>query len=335
MRNVLKRIIQVVIGLGLIGLIGFVAAYLAFNPKSEVAKTVDTLASIPQITLGGMKFHSQTFGNPRNPVLIVLHGGPGADYRYLMGLQTLASTRFVVFYDQRGGGLSTRKDAGHLTTQTMIDDLDLFVEHYSPNQPVDIVGHSWGAMLASAYIGQHPSKVNKLVLAEPGALTNEAMTAFTKEMKSVINANFMLQMVPIWFESLHISDPSERADYFAGGTSHLWEYDNANPYHCKGNKRQNPTWRSGAVASNAVLGSSKAANGETDVSIMSRNSKRFSRPVLFLASECNQWLGEKLQRQHAKLFPSAQVVVIKNAGHMLFNDNPKDSLAAVRAYLAR
>ena len=40
-------------------------------------------------------------------------------------------------------------------------------------QKVNLVGHSWGAMLASAYLGQYPEKVDHAVLAEPGFLTSE------------------------------------------------------------------------------------------------------------------------------------------------------------------
>jgi len=53
---------------------------------------------------------------------------------------------------------------------------------------------------------------------------------------------------------------------------------------------------------------------------------------LFLASECNTWLGEDTQQIHANLFPNAEVKVIQNAGHYMFNDNLEESLAAVRAY---
>jgi proline iminopeptidase len=56
-----------------------------------------------------------------------------------------------------------------------LTDLDVFVEGASPDKPVSIVGHSWGAMLASVHIGRYSEKVGKAVLAEPGFLDHEHM----------------------------------------------------------------------------------------------------------------------------------------------------------------
>ncbi|MCB9450880.1 MAG: alpha/beta hydrolase [Anaerolineaceae bacterium] len=332
MKNVLKRIAIIVIVILAVVAVSAGIAYVATNGDYRPPATVDTDPTLPQITLGSHAFHSETFGSPENPTLVVLHGGPGGDYRYLLNLQVLADDYFVVFYDQRGSGLSTRVEANTLTTQDMIDDLDLFVEHYSPDQPIYLIGHSWGAMLAAGYIGQHPEKVAKVVLAEPGALTDAAMEQFLAHFSSILDVDFMLSVVPVFFEALHIADAQERADYIAGRTSSMWENDPANPYHCPGVNHERLVWRSGAAASDAILANARHADGTPDLSILSENAHNFTNPVLFLASACNAWLGEDLQRQQAALFPVAEVVVIENAGHNMFIDNPEASLAAVRAY---
>ena len=107
---------------------------------------------------------------PGRSVIIVLHGGPGGDYRSLMGLQVLADEYFVVFYDQRGSGLSERVPAEEFSFQVMLKDLDSIVDLYGKGEPVHLVGHSWGGMLASGYLGYAPDKVDKAVMAEPGFL---------------------------------------------------------------------------------------------------------------------------------------------------------------------
>ncbi len=333
MRNLLKRTAIGVAFLAAVLAVLFVWAYVATPAPAPLPATVDADATLPQITLDGHVFHSETFGDPANPTLIVLHGGPGGDYRYLLGLQALADRYFVVFYDQRGGGLSTRDGASALTAQDMVDDLDAFATHYSPVRPVTLIGHSWGAMLAAAYIGQHPERVSQAVLAEPGALTDAAMAAFQTHFASILDADLILRIAPVYIEALHVADGSERADYIASRQAELWAGDEANPYHCPGRPLNQPAWRVGATAAGAIQGSARTADGRTDMALFSENAGRFTRPVLFLASACNDWLGEALQREHAALYPSAEVVVIPDAGHLMFNDNPEDSLAAVRAYL--
>jgi proline iminopeptidase len=77
----------------------FVLFYILTIGQYVVAETVEQDSSIPHITLEGATFHAETYGDPENPVVIVVHGGPGGDYRSLLSLQALADQYFVVFYD--------------------------------------------------------------------------------------------------------------------------------------------------------------------------------------------------------------------------------------------
>jgi len=45
-------------------------------------------------------------------------------------LKELSDEYYVVFYDQRGSGLSPRVDPAELTLDSSIEDLDRIVEHY-------------------------------------------------------------------------------------------------------------------------------------------------------------------------------------------------------------
>lgn len=139
---------------------------------SDVAFTVPATTAddkmLPSITVNGYRFHGETFGNRENPVAIVLHGGPGGDYRSLLPLASLSDDYFVVFYDQRGSGLSPRREATELTLERFIDDLDGIIDRFSPERPATLVRHSWGAMLATAYIGRYPDRVAAGVDAYPG-----------------------------------------------------------------------------------------------------------------------------------------------------------------------
>ncbi len=82
--------------------------FVATRGSYAVPATVATDPSIPHIKIDDITFHAETFGEPTNPVVVVIHGGPGGDYGYLLNLHQLADEYFVVFYDQRGAGLSPR-----------------------------------------------------------------------------------------------------------------------------------------------------------------------------------------------------------------------------------
>src|SRR4029078_6989970 len=66
-----------------IALIGLVAACDTMAPNEPgnlVPRTVTEDLSLPAVELNGTRFHAETFGNPANPVIVFLHGGPGCDY---------------------------------------------------------------------------------------------------------------------------------------------------------------------------------------------------------------------------------------------------------------
>lgn len=77
-----------------------------------VPPTVDEDLLLPQlqVTVAGhdRKLHLRSFGDPADPVALLLPGGPGADFRLLLPLQTLAERYYVVMWDPRGTGLSER-----------------------------------------------------------------------------------------------------------------------------------------------------------------------------------------------------------------------------------
>jgi proline iminopeptidase len=83
--------------------------------------------------------------------LLVLHGGPGADHRYLLPqMLALAEDYELVLYDQRGGGQSRTDDPAPITWETHADDLAAVALELAVD-PLDIIGYSWGGLLALLY----------------------------------------------------------------------------------------------------------------------------------------------------------------------------------------
>ena len=91
------------------------------------------------------------YGRPGARRLLVLHGGPGADHRYLLPqMLELGNEHELVFYDQRGGGQSRTDDPAPITWQTHVDDLDAIARELGLVTR-EIVGYSWGGLLAMLY----------------------------------------------------------------------------------------------------------------------------------------------------------------------------------------
>ncbi len=320
-------------GLLVLVLVVVAVLYVATDGDYDVPATVADDPNLPRVEIDGYTFHAETFGDPANPVIIVLHGGPGGDYRSLMGLQVLADEYFVVFYDQRGSGLSERVPAEELSYQVMLKDLDSIVDLYGKGEPVHLVGHSWGGMLASGYLGHAPDKVDKAVMAEPGFLNMQEAADWRAYYGTLMSGlSFYWPALRAGFAAQHVDGPDDypREDFLVGEQIlPLFVNHPDNPYHCPGEPYDAPTWRWGASTSNAVQGGAT----DEDLNSLSAHAPEYDKPVLFLASECNSWIGPELQATHAALYPNAELVIIPDAGHEMVWDNPQATLAAILSFL--
>ena len=310
--------------------------YLFTSGDRRVPRTAGQDPSLPSVTISGVTYHAETFGDPVNPVIITIHGGPGGDYRSLYPLKNLADEFYVVFFDQRGTGLSPRVDPNGISLESAISDLNAIVEKYGRGRPVNLVGHSWGAMLASAYIGRYPEKVDHLVMAEPGFLTPEEAEKFMAATKIRFSFPLLFHFIRTRFESFHVKkiDGHEPADYF---TYHMNLYQGKD--HPQAGFRAagiTPSadhgWRNGSGASQAFFREAVDENGKIVIDFR-KDAARFTNRILFMTGEYQTIIGEDWQRKQMDYFPNAEIAVIRRAGHEMFSENPDDSIAAVRIYL--
>ena len=106
------------------------------------------------------------------PLVLVLHGGPGAP-GYMAPVARGLSKEFRVLEPfQRGSG------GEPLTVGRHVSDLHEVVGSHSPGARVALVGHSWGAMLALAYAAAHPGLVTALALVGCGTFDPVARDRF-------------------------------------------------------------------------------------------------------------------------------------------------------------
>ncbi|MBS0624865.1 MAG: proline iminopeptidase-family hydrolase [Verrucomicrobia bacterium] len=116
-------------------------------------------------------------GNP----LIVVHGGPGLSQKYLSELEALSDTVQVIFYDQRGSGLSEGPiDEEHIYLERFVEDLEELRSHLGLEK-ISILGHSWGGYLAMNYAIAHPESVDRLILLNSMTATFPELLTFLEE----------------------------------------------------------------------------------------------------------------------------------------------------------
>jgi proline iminopeptidase len=292
------------------------AATACLDPDKDgnlVAPTVDADPTLPRVELNGTVFHAETFGDPNAPVIVVLHGGPGLSYARMLRLRQpidgarLEDHHLLVFWDQRGAGLSRRHSEAEVTNEAYEADLMAFIDKYSPQRPVVLMGHSWGGMYATMFIAKHPERVAGAVLMDSGPFTGASYEEIKGDMQHLDLFSEWLNDLA-WTSAIVSPDDHARADYWRM----LGSFGNAEPrYHLP--EQPPPTWRIGAVASVALIKNAMTdGKGSWD---FTKGLEHFNPPVLFEAGELSEVTGAEFQKKQMKAYPNAHLEVIAGAGH--------------------
>ena len=115
----------------------------------------------------------KTYGapSPATPV-IVANGGPGLSHIYMLQNDVwtrLSHHRQIVFYDQRGTGKSRNvKPDAAWGMDAQVADLEAVRAKFGFPK-FDLVGDSYGGLLAMAYAAAHPEHIEKLILSDSAA----------------------------------------------------------------------------------------------------------------------------------------------------------------------
>ncbi len=116
------------------------------------------------------KTYYRTYGSGKP--LLVINGGPGMNSNGFEALaKKLADNRLVIIYDQRGTGKSklTKINSQTVSIQLMASDIESLRKHLKIAR-WDLLGHSFGGMLASYYASVYPESIDKLVLSASGGI---------------------------------------------------------------------------------------------------------------------------------------------------------------------
>ena len=144
---------------------------------TEHSEAVDALVDV-----GGVRLHTRRVGT--GPPVVVLHGGPGADYAYLLPqYDRLAHGRALLFYDQRGGGRSPVARDVPVGWQEHVADLDALRKHWAIDR-LALLGYSWGGLLAVLYALEYSDRVGRLALVAPAPLTARWREEFERRLSA-------------------------------------------------------------------------------------------------------------------------------------------------------
>lgn len=165
-------IASILLEIFLITIFGLQIYKIYLRNKTKI-KTPNGISSLEEIELGGLKQWIFIRGmNRKNPVLIFLHGGPGAPLAGLPSSRRLDSKLIehftLVHWDQRGAGksYSSHIPINSMSYDKLVEDcnelIDLVRKRFN-KQKVFLVGHSSGSIIGIKTAHKYPEKIQAYV----------------------------------------------------------------------------------------------------------------------------------------------------------------------------
>jgi pimeloyl-ACP methyl ester carboxylesterase len=177
--NEMKRFLRIIrwIAYALVGLFFLVPVsllvYRTYLKNSTKIETPNGISSLEEITLGNLRQWIFIRGTDQeNPVLIFLHGGPGAPVMGMSSSRKLDAELIkhftVVHWDQRGTGKSYDNDIpiDLMTFDRLVEDCNELIDYLRNrfNIPkVFIVAHSAGSIIGIKTAHKYPEKIHAYI----------------------------------------------------------------------------------------------------------------------------------------------------------------------------
>lgn len=326
--------------LGLVLVLIFVPATRAQTPSnasagSEQAAPSPGGISHPHgayVTVNGAKlwYESEGSGEP----LILIAGGPGFSHSYFHPYFTeLANSYRVIYLDSFGRGKSDRaKDPREYTFTRDVEDVEGFRKVLGL-QKINLLGHSYGGMVAQAYALRFPDSVHKVILGN---------TLFSGEMWQANddNSNYEIrnQFPEVWEK---ISQLREQGFHTCSK-----EYQEASQvpiglFYAYDASAMDKLMQSGEQLNLDVYCS--IAGDDADFRIggdmgkidFRTQLKNLRMPTLILAGRFDRVLFPRFSLQFQRYAPQAQFVMFEKSGHFPFIEVPEQMFRVLREFLQK
>ena len=292
------------------------------------------------MSLRSCRYHLLQWGADASdaPPLLLAHGWMDVAASWQFMVDTFSpefmSGRRIIAFDWRGYGLTETPATDSYWFPDYLGDLDALLDLISPDQAIDLVGHSMGGNVVTMFAGVRPERIRRLVNLEGFgmAATRPAqapgrMSQWLDELRQVRNGELALKPYPdaaAVAARLMKTNPRLPADKAQWLASH-WARPDAQGQ-----------WQILGDAAHKVVNPYLFRVDEV-LEIFAR----IRAPLLAVEASddsLSQWWKGKytLEQYHQRLqaVPDHRIARIEEAGHMLHHDQPQALALCLEAFLA-
>jgi proline iminopeptidase len=283
----------------------------------------------------GVLIYYMTLG--KGEPLVIVHGGPGASHDYFLPwLLPLARHNRVVFIDERGSGKSEKlEDVKQYTVENMVEDVEA-VRRALDLGRINLLGHSYGGVLAQAYALKYQSHLRHLVLCSTFSSTSAMNQVFVR-MKERMPAELRERIDKMEKEGVYgHGKPYEQNRYTSEYEIAAWG-EGYFPYVYQNHPDPSydpvaggPSWDLyremwGSTGEYVIDGNLKSAEYTDQLPTL-------KVPTLITVGDHDECEPSLAETMHAKI-KGSKLVVLPKSGHMTFVDQPRMFIEAVDDFL--
>ena len=282
------------------------------------------------VSIRGLNYHVRHWGEAHWPKLFMVHGWMDCSASFQFVVDALQGQWQVIAPDWRGFGLTASSGADCYWFPDYLGDLDALLDHYAPDEAVNLLGHSMGGNVVALYAGVRPHRVKKLINLEGFGLAKttpqQAPGRYAKWLDSLTQPQDLrtydsLAQVAARLQKTNPRLSSERAAFLS---SH-WSRCN-----------QDGRWE--ILGDDAHKRPSPLLYHEEDVMACWAQT---TAPVLWVEAELTdmwRWMGGKEQarpeiERRMRVIPQVTAAIMPDAGHMLHHDQPQMLAQMIEQFL--
>jgi proline iminopeptidase len=275
--------------------------------------------------IDGARIFYTTIGAESNYPLIVLHGGPGFDHTEMHPwLDPLSDTFRLIYVDERGQGRSDRVDPSTLSLHRFAEDVTQLAAAIGL-QRYAVLGHSFGSFIALAHAVEFGAASHYVISGGTASFTktgpeiHENLARFEPmELREQVTRSWELE-------------PEAKT---AEDVDRLWKMQA--PFHFM--TTESDAYRTFLAASNQTVYAPEvlAYFAAQDYAIEFEEQLRtITRPTLIMTGEYDRTCTPRAAQELHAGIPGSALVIVPDAGHMTYVEQPEIVFTAIRGFFAR
>jgi len=314
---------------------GLILALLLFSIPALAAPSVYPITQGFVDANGALIYYLEVGkGDP----LVIVHGGPGASHDYFLPyLLPLARTNQLIFIDERGSGQSeTLQNVSLYTVENMVEDVEAVRQALGLGK-INLLGHSYGGVLAQAYALKYQENLNHLILCSTFYSTKEINEVFVqmkqKMPKELSDRIDKMEKEGLYghgkdFEKNRYTNDYKIAAWGEGYFPYLYQnhpdpnYDPTDTSHMSWALYREMWGSHGEFVIDGNLKSVEYGDGLSSI----------KTPTLITAGDHDESDPKMSQEMNQKI-KGSKIVIFPKSGHMTFVDQPDMFIKAVNDFL--